>query len=138
MDIAVIGEGEQTFLELAQAYEENGLDEDKLSKIDGIAYRHNNNLEINPKRELIRPLIKFPSRQGTCYRCLQTTFICLLQGDAHTGAYFVLHRLSGTMHDFSQPSMGWMRLSSLSRNIKLNTLIYMTIYSSQTKKGSER
>lgn len=85
MDIAVLGEGEQTFLELLEAYEENGLDKEKLSKIDGIAYRCNKKLVITPRRELIRPLdrIPFPARdllhtnsfymftsRGCPYRCI--------------------------------------------------------------------
>ena len=60
MDVAVLGEGEQTFLELLNAYEENGLDKSKLSEIDGIAYRYKNTLIITPRREPIRPLDKIP------------------------------------------------------------------------------
>lgn len=64
MNIAVLGEGEQTTLELLEAYEESGLDYEKFSKIDGIAYRHNKKLVITPRRKLIRPLdrIPFPAR----------------------------------------------------------------------------
>ena len=64
MDVAVLGEGEQTTLELLEAYEENGLDYGKLSKIDGIAYRHNKKLIVTPRQKLIRPLdrIPFPAR----------------------------------------------------------------------------
>jgi len=64
MDVAVLGEGEQTTLELVEAYEENGLDKRRLSKIPGIAYRYRNKLIITPRRALIRPLdrIPFPAR----------------------------------------------------------------------------
>ena len=61
MDVAVLGEGEQTTLELVQAYGKNRLD---LSKIKGIAYKSSGDLKVTPKRELIKPLdkIPFPSR----------------------------------------------------------------------------
>ena len=57
MDIAILGEGEQTTLEIVQAYKKNSLD---LSKINGIAYKSNGNLKATPKRELIKPLDKIP------------------------------------------------------------------------------
>lgn len=57
MDVAVLGEGEQTTLELVQAYENNLFD---LSKINGIAYKSSGNLKVTPKRELIKPLDKIP------------------------------------------------------------------------------
>lgn len=64
MDVAVLGEGEQTTLELVQAYERNeakrlfdGLD---FSKIKGIAYRDGGNLKVTAKRAFIEPLDKIP------------------------------------------------------------------------------
>jgi len=58
MDIAVLGEGEQTTLELMQTLEKNGLN--KLFGIAGIAFRSGNNLVVTDKRELIKPLDKIP------------------------------------------------------------------------------
>jgi len=60
MDVAILGEGEQTFLELLYLYEGNGLDKDKLKKIDGLAYRHKNSLKSTSRRKLIKPLDKIP------------------------------------------------------------------------------
>jgi len=60
MDIGVLGEGEQTMLELAQAYERHGLDQKKLGAIDGIVYRSGHHLEITHKRSFIKPLDKIP------------------------------------------------------------------------------
>ena len=57
MDVVVLGEGEQTTLEIVQAYEKNCLD---LGKIKGIAYKSNGNLKFTAERELIKPLDKIP------------------------------------------------------------------------------
>lgn len=60
MDVAVIGEGEQTFLELLFLYEKNGLIKNKLSAIDGLAYWDGGRFIITPKRKLINPIDKIP------------------------------------------------------------------------------
>ena len=64
-DIAVLGEGEQTMLELMQFYEKWGLDKSKLTDIKGIAYHNSKNITVNERRELIQPLdkIPFPARE---------------------------------------------------------------------------
>lgn len=65
MDIAVIGEGEQTFLEVIQIIEKYGLNKNKLENIKGIAYHKDGLLEKTDKRELIKDLdtIPFPDRE---------------------------------------------------------------------------
>jgi radical SAM superfamily enzyme YgiQ (UPF0313 family) len=64
MDIGVIGEGEETMLEVANMLETIGLNKTHLSKTNGIVYWNNGKLEVTPRRDLIRPLdkIPFPSR----------------------------------------------------------------------------
>ena len=51
-DIAVLGEGEETLKEL--------IHKKDLSKIKGIAYKENNEIKINPRRELIKDLDSLP------------------------------------------------------------------------------
>lgn len=55
VDIAVIGEGEKTFLEICQGK--------RLSEIDGIAYRENGRVIVNKERQLIKDLdeVAFPA-----------------------------------------------------------------------------
>ncbi len=55
VDICVIGEGEQTFLDL--------LDKKELSLIDGINYKENGEIKVNRERELIKNIddIGFPA-----------------------------------------------------------------------------
>ena len=56
VDIAVIGEGEYTMLEIAQAFE----GKKQLSQIQGIAYRQNGKVVVNPSRPLIENLDELP------------------------------------------------------------------------------
>jgi radical SAM superfamily enzyme YgiQ (UPF0313 family) len=65
MDVGVVGEGEETMLELAKAFENHGLDKKSLGCIEGVVFRNSGELIITPKRELIRPLdkIPFPARK---------------------------------------------------------------------------
>lgn len=58
MDIAVLGEGEKTLLDLVQNIEQYGLN--KLNMTKGIAYRDHGKLKVTPKRKLIEPLDKIP------------------------------------------------------------------------------
>lgn len=62
LDIVVIGEGEQTIVDLTAAYEKYGMD--GLLEIKGIAYRNNDKIRQNPQRPLIDDLdeIPFPAR----------------------------------------------------------------------------
>ncbi len=72
LDAVVIGEGEETMIELAS----EGSNE-RLSEIKGIAYRdrNNNNIKINPPRPLIKDLdsIPFPARHLVPFESYKTT-----------------------------------------------------------------
>jgi anaerobic magnesium-protoporphyrin IX monomethyl ester cyclase len=64
-DIAVIGEGEETMLELVQLYERKGsFEPDDLKRIRGIAFKDGNNIVMTDKRPLIANLdsVPFPAR----------------------------------------------------------------------------
>lgn len=60
-DAAVVGEGEETFLELLGILSAKGkLDPADLSGVKGLAYRQEGKVVINPPRPLIDPLDKIP------------------------------------------------------------------------------
>lgn len=60
-DIAVLGEGEETMLELMRVYEScGGFPTDKLKEIQGIAFYENGRVIINQRRPWIEPLDKIP------------------------------------------------------------------------------
>ncbi|MBF0207630.1 MAG: radical SAM protein, partial [Oligoflexia bacterium] len=62
-DFIVIGEGELTLLELLDSISSGGSID--YNNINGIAYKENNQVIVNPKRELIKNLdiIPFPDRE---------------------------------------------------------------------------
>lgn len=59
-DIGVIGEGEQTMLELMELYEKKGFDGKSLNGISGITFLDNGRQKVTKKRELITPIDKIP------------------------------------------------------------------------------
>lgn len=64
-DLAVYGEGEDTFKELVELYKETGKFEDRdLAKIKGIMYRDNGSVMITSPRDFIEPIdnIPYPDR----------------------------------------------------------------------------
>ncbi len=61
MDIGVVGEGEETALELIKLYKKEGkFDPKKLRKIKGLVYWDKNKLVITERRELIKNLDEVP------------------------------------------------------------------------------
>ena len=56
VDVAVIGEGEYAMLEVVQAFEGKKI----LSQVQGIAYRQNGKVVVNPSRPLIKNLDQLP------------------------------------------------------------------------------
>jgi len=86
MDIGVIGEGEETFLQLLRLYD-GTWDAKVLHKVEGIVFHSGNALEVTPARPLVEPLdrLPFPARdllrnegneaymftsRGCPYRCI--------------------------------------------------------------------
>lgn len=63
MDIGIIGEGEKSFLQVVKSYDGN-WSYNNLSKIKGVVYRRNTNIETTPLRDSIDPLdqLPFPAR----------------------------------------------------------------------------
>ncbi|MBM4240378.1 MAG: radical SAM protein [Euryarchaeota archaeon] len=62
LDVVVIGEGEETIVDIAQKYEKN--EKNGFSEIKGIAYHDNGTIKKNPPRPLIKNLdnLPFPAR----------------------------------------------------------------------------
>jgi len=61
VDIAVIGEGEETMLELMKMYQNYGeFLKRGLRKIDGVAFWDNNKIIFTKRRKLVEPLDKIP------------------------------------------------------------------------------
>lgn len=63
-DVIIFGEGEETMLELVSTWKKN-LFEDDLEEINGITFRKNRSIVINPERTLIKTIneLPFPARE---------------------------------------------------------------------------
>jgi len=60
-DVAVIGEGESTFVELIQSYlDNNGLNIDSLMNIPGLLFKVDGVLQMTPSREVVKNLDLLP------------------------------------------------------------------------------
>ncbi|MBI5118174.1 cobalamin B12-binding domain-containing protein [Candidatus Poribacteria bacterium] len=59
VDYIVIGEGEVTFLELLNALNHDASPA-RLSEIDGLAYRENGDIKVNPDRQVIQDINALP------------------------------------------------------------------------------
>jgi len=87
MDVAVIGEGEETIIDLFNLFErEKSFAKNKLERIDGIAFKNNGKLILTRRRKPIEPLDKIPvpardlfeigsathmlTSRGCLYRCV--------------------------------------------------------------------
>jgi radical SAM superfamily enzyme YgiQ (UPF0313 family) len=78
-DLGVMGEGEQTLLELVKCFQDYGLDNNHgLKNIKGLAIRGNGEITLTEKRDLIEPLdsIPHPCRQSDDIQYLFTSRGC--------------------------------------------------------------
>ncbi len=87
-DAAVIGEGEETVLELLDALG----DPAKLAKVQGIAFRDGENVTINPRRPLIADIDTIPM---PAYDLLPMEYYRLLRLPHAAASDFVIPILSG-------------------------------------------
>lgn len=87
-DVAIMGEGEITVIELLQAIQEH----QPLSSIEGIAYMENNKVVINERRPLVEDLDTLPS---PAYELFPIDYYRLLRLPHATNSDFIMPVLSG-------------------------------------------
>ncbi|MGD9823970.1 B12-binding domain-containing radical SAM protein [Desulfobacter sp.] len=87
-DVAVIGEGEETVLELFDAFATHK----PLDRINGIAYRNGGKVVFNPRRELIKDIDSIP---WPAYELFPIEYYRLLRMPHCTHGDFVMPLLSG-------------------------------------------
>jgi radical SAM superfamily enzyme YgiQ (UPF0313 family) len=110
-DIGVIGEGEQTILEIVQRYEKFGeIPKEKLEEINGLVFHKNNKVCITKPRESIRPLdnIPFPARDiFKMKEYLQPRFLPHISGKLTTGTDLITARGCPYRCIFCSTSLFW-------------------------------
>nr|WP_320017116.1 radical SAM protein [uncultured Desulfobacter sp.] len=87
-DVIVIGEGEETIIELLNAHHKHK----KLSSVKGIAYRDGNKTIVNPRRNLIENIDNIPM---PAYELFPIEFYRLVKESKATSTDFSLPVLSG-------------------------------------------
>ncbi|MCK5849910.1 MAG: B12-binding domain-containing radical SAM protein [Kiritimatiellae bacterium] len=87
-DAIVIGEGEITVVELMKAVSSHK----DLSRIKGIAYRDNNTVKINPRRDLIEDIDKIPM---PAYKLFPMEFYRMVRETNCSSSDFLMPILSG-------------------------------------------
>ena len=102
-DIVVMGEGEETALELFDAL----ANHNPLKNIKGIAYRNGSEVKINPRRDLIKDIDSIP---WPAYHLFPIEYYRLLRMPHCTHSDFVMPLLSeGGVHSHAISATGWTR-----------------------------
>jgi len=112
-DIGVVGEGEQTTLELINIFEkEGGFDPEKLKSIRGIVYRNERNaLQMTEPRPLIEPLDKIPFPARDLLKMKEVYLVPRKGAFNELGIYCNILTSRGCPYDckFCSPSLFWRR-----------------------------
>ncbi|UZE93663.1 MAG: B12-binding domain-containing radical SAM protein [Candidatus Pacearchaeota archaeon] len=102
MDVGVIGEGEETIIELFNLFEEKGcFDGDELEKIDGIVFRRNGELIITKKRKPIEPLDRIPMPARDLFTIKKSTSMFTSRGCPYRCTFCASSRFWDNVRFFS-------------------------------------
>lgn len=102
MDVGVIGEGEETIVDLFNLFEEKGhFNKHELENINGVVFRRNDELIITKKRSPIEPLdsILMPARD--VLPVSKTTYMFTSRGCPYRCAFCASSRFWGKVRFFS-------------------------------------
>jgi len=117
VDIGVIGEGEQTFLELVRLLSDNSLQikPEDLEKIDGIVFHGDRSPTVNSYRKLIESLDNIPipfrpksdktylfTSRGCPYKCAFCSSSAFWRKTRFFSAEYVVTEIESLMHQFPQ------------------------------------
>ncbi|MCJ7805191.1 B12-binding domain-containing radical SAM protein [Patescibacteria group bacterium] len=88
MDVGVIGEGEETIIDLLYLFLKKGFfDKDQLHSVDGIVFKKDNELVITKRRKLIEPLDKIPMAARDIFGKCKASYILTSRGCPYRCAF---------------------------------------------------
>jgi anaerobic magnesium-protoporphyrin IX monomethyl ester cyclase len=103
MDVGVIGEGEETILELVKLFREKGnFDRNELENIDGVVFNRDNKLIVTNKRKLMEPLDSLPMPARDLFEInKECTYMFTSRGCPYGCTYCSSSRFWGKVRFFS-------------------------------------
>ena len=114
-DLGVVGEGEQTVLELVQLFEKTGkFETEKLRNIDGLVFRNERNeLEMSKPRQLIENLDEIPNPAWDLLKMneyyLKPAMLTFFERQVSIGTHVISSRGCPFRCAFCSTSMFWQR-----------------------------
>jgi magnesium-protoporphyrin IX monomethyl ester (oxidative) cyclase len=102
MDVGVLGEGEETLVEIIKNYLEGGcFNKDKFSGIDGIVFRKNGQTFVTAKRNQIKPLDRIPMPARDLLTITKSTYMFSSRGCPYKCTFCSSCRFWGSLRFFS-------------------------------------
>ncbi len=102
MDVGVIGEGEETIVDLFNCFEKKRkFGKDELENVNGIVFRRDNELITTKKRNPIQPLDRIPVPARDLFTIAKTTYMFTSRGCPYRCVFCASTRLWETTRFFS-------------------------------------
>jgi len=102
MDVGIIGEGEETIVELVNLFEKTGyFDPRELANIDGVVFRKNGTFAETKKRNPILPLDKIPLPAREFFTIRRSTYMFTSRGCPYRCSFCASSRFWDTVRFYS-------------------------------------